>query len=198
MKIVFFDTETTWLNNSYVVQLWMIIWEYKDSWEVIREECINLLFNPLKWIEKGASDIHWITDDIVAYKPLFSSFFKIFIKNILQADYIVGHNVTYDIKVIENELDRFYKKINQKEPLVEDFMKVIREKSVDTMLASVDFCKITWKFKVGYKRPKLLELYKKLFNKEFVGAHDAMADITATKECFFELKRRDILKLNIK
>lgn len=28
---------------------------------------------------------------------------------------------------------------------------------------------------------------------EFSDAHDALADITATKECFFELKRRGIM-----
>ena len=41
--------------------------------------------------------------------------------------------------------------------------------------------------------PRLEELYRKLFGRNFAGAHDAMSDIQATKECFFELKRRGIL-----
>ena len=32
-----------------------------------------------------------------------------------------------------------------------------------------------------------------LFNRDFTDAHDALADITATKECFFELKHRGII-----
>lgn len=44
------------------------------------------------------------------------------------------------------------------------------------------------------KWPKLIELYNKLFEKDFENAHDAMADITATKECFFELKKRGIIE----
>ena len=37
------------------------------------------------------------------------------------------------------------------------------------------------------KRPKLQELYTSLFGKPFEGAHDAMADIRATKDCFLQL-----------
>ena len=40
-----------------------------------------------------------------------------------------------------------------------------------------------------------MELYTKLFGNGFDGAHDAMADIVATKECFFELLRRGIVRL---
>jgi len=32
-----------------------------------------------------------------------------------------------------------------------------------------------------------MELYRFLFGKEFDDAHDAMADIRATKDCFLEL-----------
>jgi hypothetical protein len=65
------------------------------------------------------------------------------------------------------------------------------------MLASVDYCKIPSKWEGKYKWAKLDELYKKLFKKGFGNAHDAMADITATKECFFALVRRKILDLNL-
>ena len=37
------------------------------------------------------------------------------------------------------------------------------------------------------KRPKPKELYRHLFNKDFDNAHDAIADIEATKDCFIEL-----------
>ena len=40
---------------------------------------------------------------------------------------------------------------------------------------------------------KLMELYRILFNEEFTGAHDAMADVTATMKCFFELKKRGVM-----
>jgi hypothetical protein len=40
------------------------------------------------------------------------------------------------------------------------------------------------------KRPRLWLLYTHLFGKEFANAHDAMADIEATKDCFLELAKR--------
>ena len=40
------------------------------------------------------------------------------------------------------------------------------------------------------KRPKLSLLYTHLFGEVFDHAHDAMADIQATKDCFVELCKR--------
>lgn len=39
------------------------------------------------------------------------------------------------------------------------------------------------------KWPKLQELYKVLFGHSFEGAHNAMADVVATKDCFWEMVR---------
>jgi len=43
------------------------------------------------------------------------------------------------------------------------------------------------------KWPKLIELHEKLFNEPFANAHDAMADISATRRCFFELINKEII-----
>jgi len=56
------------------------------------------------------------------------------------------------------------------------------------------FCAL--KDKVGKaKRPKLTELYQKLFDCPFDKQHDAMADVLATKKCFFELLNLEIIEL---
>ena len=41
--------------------------------------------------------------------------------------------------------------------------------------------------------PKLMSLYQLLFCFTFGDAHNAMADVTATMRCYFELKNRCIL-----
>ena len=46
--------------------------------------------------------------------------------------------------------------------------------------------------------PRLQELYKKLFGQKFKGAHDSMCDVTATKECFFELVRHGVINIRVK
>jgi len=46
----------------------------------------------------------------------------------------------------------------------------------------------------GHKKvPKLSELHQKLFDCNFKGAHDAMADIQATRRCYYELITRGII-----
>jgi hypothetical protein len=47
----------------------------------------------------------------------------------------------------------------------------------------------------GYKWPNLTELHTYLFGKGFDGAHDAMADVKACANCFFELKKRKLILL---
>ena len=47
------------------------------------------------------------------------------------------------------------------------------------------------------KWPKLIELYEILFKKQFDNAHDAYADISATRDCFFELVKREIVVLKL-
>jgi len=55
----------------------------------------------------------------------------------------------------------------------------------DTMKQSVNLLKIKGKY--GYKFPKLIELYKYYFKREFEGQHDALYDTRATLECYLEM-----------
>jgi DNA polymerase III epsilon subunit-like protein len=43
------------------------------------------------------------------------------------------------------------------------------------------------------KWPKLSELYKKLFKKDFPDAHDALADVMALRECYYKLQEKEII-----
>ena len=49
--------------------------------------------------------------------------------------------------------------------------------------------------KGSLKFPKLIELHEKLFDAEFEDAHDAMADISATRKCFFKLIDKGIITI---
>lgn len=64
---------------------------------------------------------------------------------------------------------------------------------VCTMRSSTEFCKIPHQTRDSYKWPTLQELHMKLFQKGFAGAHDALADVLATKRCFFELLRKGVI-----
>ena len=101
----------------------------------------------------------------------------------LNASCLVGHNVEFDKHIVGAELLRIGD---------EDIISFMT--SICTMMSSIDYCKIINHY--GYKYPKLQELYEKLFDEEFEDAHDASADVRATKRCFFELKRRNIINDN--
>ena len=60
------------------------------------------------------------------------------------------------------------------------------------MKSSTNFCRIPGNY--GFKWPKLSDLHIKLFGKDFDEAHNALADIRATADCFWELKRLKIIK----
>jgi len=41
--------------------------------------------------------------------------------------------------------------------------------------------------RTNYKNPSLQEAYRHLFGRNFVGAHDAMADVRACRDVYFAL-----------
>lgn len=61
------------------------------------------------------------------------------------------------------------------------------------MLASTEFCQIPGNYRNNYKWPRLEELYMKLFKTRLKHAHDALEDVYACANCFFELKRLEVV-----
>lgn len=98
-----------------------------------------------------------------------------------KAGVLVAHNLSFNEKIVGSELLRAgYKNI------------LMRKKRVCTMESSTNFCKIPGKY--GYKWPRLSELHQKLFGTDFEEAHNASADIAATARCFWELRKRGVVR----
>ena len=111
-----------------------------------------------------------------------------------QADLVVGHNFDFDWKyavhLLERNMDDLSDEARSAFYLDLPNHCTMKDKNV------VKFCGL--KNKVGRaKWPKLIELHEILFGKGFDGAHDAFADITATRDCFFELIKREIITINL-
>jgi DNA polymerase III epsilon subunit-like protein len=138
-------------------------------------------------IPSDAAAVHGITTERAQREgqPL-DTVMEEFMNDVQLAASVVGHNIDFDMHIVGAELYR----------LDMDYDLLMDKPCTCTMKSSTDFCAIPNPnpYFGGYKWPSLQELYCKLFGHEFSDAHDALADITATKECFFELKRRGIIK----
>ena len=122
-----------------------------------------------------AEEVHGISFDNACMKGVkFDVVLDALQSALCQCEFIVGHNVAFDIHVLKHELWRRQR---------HTFLDVIRDKKV--------FC--TMKFacmKFGWpKYPKLVDLYQFLFQEDFEHAHHALADVRACKNCFIALNQ---------
>ena len=194
MRYLFFDTETTGLPKNYMApttdlenwgaaRLVQLGWILMDDRRNVLSEA-NFIVRPEGFeIPQGASDVHGITTEkaLEVGTPCKQAVY-FFLGAARMADALVGHNVTYDTHVVGSELVRHWGK---------DYIEGMR--CLDTMQSATQFCAIPGPY--GYKWPKLIELYTKLFGREFEDAHDAAADIKATAQCFWEMVDRGIMKI---
>ncbi len=194
MKIIVFDTETTGFINKketaldkqpYIIQFAGILWEMSLSWDYNEISRKDIKLKPPIAIPYGASQVHHIYDIDVQDAPGIDESIDDIMSFLWEADIVIWHNIEYDEDMIRLELRR-----QEKQHLYNP------SEVICTMKSSVDFCQLMWKWE-RYKYPKLWELYKKLFEEYFIGAHDAMVDVEATLKCFLELyKRKKILLKN--
>ncbi len=177
MKLFFFDTETTgtqpWVD--YIIQLWGIFWEMNEEDFSFNEMyIINQLINVDVKIPEWATAVHGIkNEDLIWYEKIDKYIYK-FLAILLEADYVVGHNIEFDKGMLLWEASRLW--------ISFDWSKI---KWIDTMKPCAELVNWVW-----WKRPKLIALHEFLFWKGFDWAHDAMADIRATKDCFLELCKK--------
>jgi len=97
--------------------------------------------------------------------------------------YLVAHNINFDVNVVGAEMIRL------------DMSADRRLKRICTMESSTNFCRLPGKFRGKFKWPSLQELHRILFNEDFDGAHDAMADVTACSKSLIELINRKVIVL---
>ena len=188
-----FDTETTGLpindnapltdfdNWPRMVQL---AWQIHDEQGRLVENH-NYIVQPDGFeIPLKVKSVHGITTRY-AWKhgrPL-DEVLDLFLDSAAQAQYLVGHNISFDLCVLGCEFLRR----RGENPL--DSWQV-----VDTMSEKVaNFCQLPGGRNGKFKSPRLEELHQILFGDKFSDAHNAAADVEATARVFLELLRRGIL-----
>lgn len=194
--IAFFDTETTGLPNKrsprlelqpHVLQLAVSL--YDNERRPVLEISTLVKIPPEVKIDPKALDTHGITPAMLEQYGM-QKFQAIQLLRFAfnRAELIVAHNLQFDKKLLTFETER-----EQRLNLFEG------KRAFCTMEATVPLLKlppteamIKWGHGDKFKSPKLSEAYQFLFNEDFEGAHDALADTRACARVYFELVDRGL------
>ncbi len=195
-RILFFDTETTGLPVDYkapythldnwprVVQIaWIVTDKYGSA--VLGH---NRIIRPDSSYTIPENMIHGISQEkALEYGISAKEALGEFMEQVRLADLIVCHNFAFDSMIAASDV---YRRLDSRSSEI-----IFSKPNMCTMNLSVDFCKLPGKFGKAYKWPRLSELHQILFERDFDGAHDAMADVKATIRCFFKLLELKVIQL---
>lgn len=174
MRAFLFDTETDGLikngavrleKQPRIIELFGVVLNEQDE-EV--EVWQSLFAHPAPLLQE-VIDITGITNALLTDAPPFVEKARDLKRIIESCDRVVGHNLTYDLSMVTNEMAR----INSRVDWPAD--------KICTVEATEHFC--------GY-RLGLNNLHEHLFGERFKDAHRAEPDVRAMVRCYIELKRR--------
>ena len=185
-----FDTETTGLPRDFnapitdtdnwprVVQL---AWQLHDeAGELISQKDFIIKPNGFN-IPFESERVHGISTELAQTRGVeLEEVLAQFSKDLNRANFMVGHNLKFDINVLGAEFIR----LNQDTPLQKPVLDTCTEK---TAL----LCQIPGGRGGRFKLPTLTELHEYLFQESFSEAHNATADVESTARCFLELIRKE-------
>lgn len=179
MRTLVFDTETTGLHNSFIVQLAAVLYDGRRA--VSQMSTIILPIDKdgdIVKIPDAVAAIHGITNDIALNVGILcSTALCAFVGMMMRADRIVAHNLRFDLARIKDELSRN----NMDDGRLDKIPRVC------TMASSTSICRIPSN-RGGYKWPKLIEAHKHFLGKEFDGAHNALNDVCACARVLWALE----------
>ena len=224
MKIAVFDTETTGLPKSKIINdLSLSLWPYIVQFSyIIYDTELQKIIKTVDLIIKipeninisdEVSDIHGITNFISQ-----TSQYKIedalihFSKDYLNynIDLIVGHNLSFDINMLKVELMREINIQNSDNLHIKrefsQLLEILNDMNPNsselycTMQETIELCnlKTTTKYGKDYvKFPKLNELHMKLFNSSPRNLHNSLNDVLICFRCYYMLEYKvDIIEIN--
>lgn len=179
MPILLFDFETTGIKpeTARAVQLAALL--LSDEFE--EQGRMNVLIKQDAPIPAAASAIHGITTErandegttLVGALEEFCSLVDA-ASAVPHEGWIVAHNLAYDYKLYCYELARAGTR-REKTGLLLPFC---------TMRALTERMRLPSKYPGSFKWPRLDEAFRFCFNRSFEGAHDAMADVEATRDIY--------------
>lgn len=178
MNLLFFDTETTGLpgpigtdlrRQPNVIEFYGVIYN-GTTFDKIYE--LHFKCNPGMKLPENIKKITGITDDDLEFEPTFDRYAFQLQEFFNKSNTIIGHNVAFDIKMIDIEFARMNLKF--------DWPKI-------------KICTVNETLHLKGHRMNLSSLYEFLFEEPFPGAHRAKADVEALVKCWQRLKTMEVV-----
>jgi DNA polymerase III epsilon subunit-like protein len=185
-------------NNSRIVS---IAWAFIQSFDKLAldgEKIHHYIRFPEGFDSIPTTHIHGISYEYAINEgTLFNDIFENcgLYDKLIHAEYIIAHNVNFDIHILLNELFRIgTQKALEVISHIENIMALGH--CICSGELGRDLCKIEYKTKSnffnnkrnkGYKMPKLIELYKHFYGCEFDNAHNAEGDVCALLKCLIKM-----------
>jgi DNA polymerase III epsilon subunit family exonuclease len=161
---LFLDTETTGLSpekGDKIVELAYQLW-HGDTM-VLQ---FSSLVNPCRNIPQEVTAINGITDAMVANAPVFATMAPLLRAVMAKADYLIGHNISFDEGFLCNEL---------------------KIAGLVSNIPAATFCtKTQAKAHGGFENNRLGTVAKAL-GISTVGAHRALADVDTCRQVYIKL-----------
>lgn len=172
-EIIFFDTETTGLLKPEAAQLAIQpnmteisaikCKKIDGDYEIVDE--FNTLVKPPIPLPPEITKITGITDEMLENEPHFLDVYPDLARFFLGVDTMVAHNLSFDVSIIQHELERY--------DLLTRFPWPMNWR-----------CTIDLSMPITGKRMKLGALYAMATGKEIKGAHRARNDVVAMIACY--------------
>lgn len=179
MGYLFYDTETTdlpWKTGAHLIQLAALL---TDATGKPLKKLNTLVKAGNAQVATEALKAHGITAERANAEGKELQFvLHHFSRLVAEADKVVGYNVQFDDAMLKVH---GYSDNKERICLTQIMNKIAKIPPTENMVRAGRGGQ--------YKNPTLQESYKCLFGKEFDSAHDAMADVIATKDIFWELKK---------
>lgn len=224
-NVFIFDTETTGLPERVPGGKWGTAneyWSYTMNAKYDRSRIVSIAWAFVQSFDKvvvgnetiqhyirypdGFNDIPTVNIHGISFETALQSgipFNDIFencglYDKLIHTDYIVAHNVNFDVHILLNELHRLG--TDNATNAIRHILNLLSlGRCICTGELSKDICKLEYKSKFkpisnansnlenkkikSYKMPKLVELYKHFYGCEFEDAHSAEGDVRALLKC---------------
>jgi DNA polymerase-3 subunit alpha len=188
-----FDTETTGLPKRWDAPIsdadnWprciQIAWQLHDDYGMLIEHKDFIVTPDGFDIPSESEQIHGISTALAQKEGVpLTQVLAAFEDALSKTQYVVGHNVGFDVNIMGAELHRMQRDTS-----------ITTIPVLDTCTEeTATLCQLPGGRGGKFKLPTLTELYTHLFNESFKEAHNATADVEATTRAFFELIRQNKL-----